>query len=176
ISERIRTLLLDRGHDEMTATTELLLFSASRAQLVAEVIRPALQRGEMVVCDRYCDSTTAYQGYGRGLNLDAVAVINRFATMGTMPALTFLLDIPLEEIERRKIAAGMTFDRMESAGRAFYERVRQGYRTLADAEPQRWLVLDGRRPVHELEQDIWMAVEQRLSTAVAPSVRANTTT
>lgn len=176
ISERIRTLLLDRGHDEMTATTELLLFSASRAQLVAEVIRPALQRGEMVVCDRYCDSTTAYQGYGRGLNLDAVSTINRFATMGTMPALTFLLDIPLEEIERRKIAAGMAFDRMESAGRAFYERVRQGYRTLADAEPQRWLVLDGRRPVHELEQDIWAAVEQRLPTAVAPSVRANTTT
>lgn len=165
ISERIRTLLLDKHHREMTEIAEMLLFSASRAQLVAQVIRPALMRGEVVVCDRYCDSTTAYQGYGRGIDLDAIATINRLATAGTMPDLTFLVDIPIEEIERRKKKAGIAFDRMESSGREFYERVRRGYRALAAAEPQRWVCLDGLRPIAELEEAIWMAVQQRQKSA-----------
>jgi dTMP kinase len=165
ISERIRAILLDRDNRALTPTAELFLFSASRSQLVAGVIRPALQRGELVVCDRYCDSTTAYQGYGRGLDLNAIHMVNHLATAGTMPDLTFFIDIPVEEIERRKTQAGQTFDRMESSGRAFYERVRNGYRALVAAEPHRWRMLDGLRSVAELEHEIWTAVEQQLSTA-----------
>ncbi|MER3523325.1 MAG: dTMP kinase [Ignavibacteria bacterium] len=165
ISERIRVLLLDTLHGEMHETTELLLFSASRAQLVAQVIRPALARGEVVVCDRYCDSTTAYQGYGRGVDLEAIRIINRVATGGTMPDLTFLVDIPIEEIQRRKTNAGLSFDRMESSGRAFYERVRKGYHHLASAEPQRWVCLDGLRPIDELQRNVWATVEQRMTSS-----------
>ncbi len=99
ISERIRDILLDKKNLEMTDAAELLLFSAARAQLVKEVIVPALQRGEIVVCDRYYDSTTAYQGYGRGIDLDAVKSINRLATGGTDPDITFFVDIPVDEIE-----------------------------------------------------------------------------
>ncbi len=169
ISEHIRALLLDKRHGEMTEIAEMLLFSASRSQLVAQVIRPALVRGEVVVCDRYCDSTTAYQGYGRGIDLDAIATINRLATGGIMPDVTFLVDIPIEEIERRKTRAGLAFDRMEGSGRAFYERVRDGYRALAAADPQRWVSLDGLRPIDELAETIWNAVEQK-QKALTPRV------
>lgn len=163
ISERIRNLLLDKKNLEMGDATELLLFSAARAQLVNEVIVPALQRGEIVVCDRYYDSTTAYQGYGRGIDREAVKSINRLATGGTVPDVTFVVDIPVEEIERRKQKAGMSFDRMESAGRAFYERVREGYRELACTEATRFVVLDGTRSVEEIARDVWNIVEQKLS-------------
>lgn len=161
LSEHIRTLLLDKHHREMTEIAEMLLFSASRAQLVAQVIRPALLRGEVVVCDRYCDSTTAYQGYGRGIALDAIAAINRLATGGIMPDVTFLVDIPIDEIERRKTKAGLAFDRMESSGQIFYERVRDGYRALAAADPHRWVRLDGLRPIAELQETIWSVVTEK---------------
>lgn len=161
ISETIRAILLDRTHAEMAPAAEILLFSASRAQLVSEVIRPALRRNDVVVCDRYCDSTTAYQGYGRGLNLDDVQAINRIATGGTMPDLTIFVDIPIDEIERRKSRAGLTFDRMENSGRAFYQRVQDGYRRLVHAEPDRWLCVDGLNTVQEIEAEIWSAVQQK---------------
>jgi len=161
ISEKIRPLLLDKNHLEMSDTAEILLFSASRAQLVAQVIIPALQRGEVVVCDRYCDSTTAYQGFGRGLDLDAVQAINRMATQGTMPDVTFLVDIPIDEIERRKTDAGLTFDRMESSGREFYERVEAGYKHLAEAEPDRWVRVDGMLSIGEIEQSIWRRIQEQ---------------
>lgn len=166
ISERIREILLDRKNQEMTDAAEILLFSASRAQLVAQVILPALARGEVVVCDRYCDSTTAYQGYGRGLNLDDVRSINQIATRGRMPDATFFMDIPIEEIERRKTIAGLTFDRMESAGREFYERVREGYHRLAAQEPERWLVLDGMKSIGEIERTIWATVQSKTETVL----------
>ncbi len=162
ISEAIRTVLLDTKHLDMTEAAEILLFSASRAQLVAQVVRPALAKGEVVVCDRYCDSTTAYQGYGRGLDLDAVQSINTFATGGTMPDVTFLVEIPIDEIERRKISAGLSFDRMESSGRDFYERVAEGYRTLARSEPDRWHTINGTKRVQEIEDEIWKRVEPAL--------------
>jgi dTMP kinase len=165
ISERIRDILLDKTHVEMTEAAELLLFSASRTQLVAEVIVPALQRGEVVVCDRYYDSTTAYQGYGRGFNLEAVHHINKIATAGTDPDLTILVDIPVDEIERRKAAAGMAFDRMESAGRDFYERVRKGYMEIARSEPDRFVRIDGLAPIKDVSAQIWQAVEQRRAVA-----------
>ncbi len=162
ISERIREMLLDKANLDMAELTELLLFSASRAQLVHEIIRPALGREEVVVCDRYCDSTTAYQGYGRGIDLDLVRAINTAATGGTMPDLTLVIDIPVEEIARRKDRAGMAFDRMESAGRAFYERVRRGYRTLAATEPDRVVIVDGTGSMEATEQEVWRQVSCRL--------------
>ncbi|MDL1893641.1 dTMP kinase [Sphingobacteriales bacterium CHB3] len=166
ISEKIRDILLDKNHLEMSDAAEILLFSASRSQLVQQVIAPALQRGDVVVCDRYCDSTTAYQGYGRGLGLEDVQTINRFATGGTMPDLTILVDIPIEEIERRKTKAGLTFDRMESAGRAFYERVRQGYHQLAADDPGRWFRVDGMLSIETIQKEIRKAVEKK-SAALA---------
>ena len=161
ISERLRAILLDRTNLELSDHAELLLFSASRAQLVRQVILPALHRGESVVCDRYMDSTTAYQGYGRGLDLAAVAEINRFATAGVDPDLTILVDITVDEIERRKRAAGTGYDRMESAGKEFYERVRQGYLAIAGANPGRCVVVNGMRSIEEIALDIGAVVRER---------------
>ncbi len=161
ISERLREILLDKANLDMSQTTELLLFSASRAQLVEEVILPALRSGGTVVCDRYYDSTTAYQGYGRGLDLATIHQINAAATFGLKPDLTVLVDIPVAEIERRKARAGLSFDRMESSGRAFYEKVRDGYREIAREEPGRFVIVDGLKSIQELEREIWSAVECR---------------
>ena len=161
ISERLREILLDRRNLELSELTELFLFSASRAQLVQEVIRPALARGEIVVCDRFYDSTTAYQGYGRGLDLDAVRRINAVATAGTDPDLSVLVDITVGEIEARKNASGGATDRMEAAGREFYERVRTGYLAIANGHPERFVVIDGMRSVNDIARDIRRAVEER---------------
>ncbi len=163
ISERIRAILLDRTLAEMADVTELLLFSASRAQLVHEIIRPALDRGEIVVCDRYDDSTTAYQGYGRQGDPAAVSRINLLATGGLRPDLTLLIDIPVEEIERRKSAAGLPFDRMESSGRDFYERVRNGFLALAAAEAGRVVTLNGLGPVERIAHEALAEVRRRLA-------------
>ena len=161
ISERIREMLLDRANLEMGELTELLLFSASRAQLVREVIRPALDRGETVVCDRYADSTTAYQGYGRQLDLGMIRAGNQAATGGTMPGLTIVVDIPVEEIARRKDRAGLAYDRMESAGWEFYERVREGYRAMAAAEPDRIVVIDGTGSIESTGELVWRQIACR---------------
>jgi dTMP kinase len=163
ISESLRAILLDRKHLEMSPWTELFLFSAARAQLVREVIRPALKRGEVVVCDRFYDSTTAYQGFGRGLDLETVQKVNRAAVDGTVPDITFLVDIPVEEVERRRRASGLGTDRMESSGREFYERVRSGYLEIARQEPQRVVSIDGMMPVERVHEAIWKACA-RVST------------
>jgi dTMP kinase len=164
ISERIRAILLDRGSHELSDAAELLLFSASRNQLVTRVIKPALERGEVVVCDRFHDSTTAYQGYGRRLNLETVRVINMLATDGVQPDITLFIDIPIEEIERRKTVAGLAFDRMESSGRDFYERVLHGYHELARAEPHRIVRIDGIGGIEEVAAQVWKAIEHILVT------------
>ena len=163
ISERIRDILLDKKNLEMTEAAELFLFSAARAQLVMDVIVPALHRREIVVCDRYYDSTTAYQGYGRGIDLETVKRINRLATGGRDPAITFFVDIPVEEIEQRKKKAGMSFDRMESSGKEFYEHVRHGYREIARNESHRCVTIDGMLTVEEIARDIWQHVEKKLT-------------
>jgi len=160
ISERLREILLDRKNLEMSPWTELFLFSAARAQLVAEVIRPALARGEIVVCDRFYDSTTAYQGYGRGLDLESIQRINNAATGGTNPHLTIVVDIPVAEIERRRTSAGMGSDRMESSGQAFFTRVRNGYLEIMKREPQRVVWVDGMKSVDEVHQSVWRAVSR----------------
>ena len=169
IAERIRALLLDRQHTVMCAETELFLFSASRAQLVTEVIRPAVERGEIVVCDRFYDSTTAYQAYGRGLPLDEVQAVNRFATGGLRPDLTLFVDIPVDALERRLAGAGVGADRMESAGREFYERVRKGFLAIVAAEPDRVVRVDGDADRDTVGQDVWRRVVTRFPAyAVQP--------
>jgi len=163
ISEQIRRILLDKASDGLTPAAEILLFSASRTQLVSEVILPALERGEIVVCDRFFDSTTAYQGYGRRLDLEGVVTINKVATLGLVPDVTLLIDIPVGEIERRKHAAGLTFDRMEESGKEFYERVRAGYLAIARQERKRFVVIDGMQPPHAVHLEVWKAVERTMA-------------
>ena len=147
---------------EITPETELLLFLASRAQLVREVVRPALERGEVVVCDRYADSTLAYQGYGRELDVELVRRLNHFAMAGLAPHLTVLLDMPVEEAQRRR--RPQTRDRFEGddldpeAKQTFHIRVREGYLALVKEEPERWLTVDARLPRVEITRRIWERV------------------
>lgn len=161
LSERIRTILLDTEHSSMNHITELFLFSAARAQLVSDVIKPALERGDVVVCDRFYDSTTAYQGWGRGIDHEGVKRLNRIATSGVTPDVTFYLDIDSGEVERRKALAGLREDRMESSGIAFYDRVREGYLEIARTEAHRFVVLNGTEPIDVLKEKIWTIVMQR---------------
>ncbi len=140
--------------------TELLMFNASRAQLVAEVIQPNLEGGKVVICDRYADSTTAYQSYGRGLNLELVKSINSAATHGLKPSLTVLLDIPAEDGLARK--GGRRHDRFEQEDIAFHQRVREGYLKLAADDPGRWLVIDASQAKAKIRELIWQRVSQLL--------------
>jgi len=149
----------------MSAMTELLLYESARAQLVDEWIRPALDKGELVLCDRFTDSTLAYQGYGRGLDLDLVRKANDLACSGISPALTIVLDIPLEESLRRMAGMNKRADRMENQAREFFERVRRGYREIADADPRRMRFLDGMKSADELEQVIFQDVYHMIESA-----------
>ncbi len=146
---------------DISPLTELLLFNASRAQLVSEVIRPNLKTGMVIICDRYTDSTTAYQGYGRGLDLEIVEAINNTATQGLKPTLTVLLDIPVAEGLARKRTKKQ--DRFEQEALAFHQRVRGGYLKLAANDPQRWLVVDASQPKAKIREIIWRRVSQLLS-------------
>jgi dTMP kinase len=154
ISERIRDILLDKKHLRMTQMSEILLFSAARAQLVNEVIRPALAKGTIVLCDRYVDSTTAYQGYGRGLDLATVNAINAAATGGLLPHRTIFLDVPIDELIARREKSGIPLDRMESGGRGFFEKIRQGYLRLCEEEKNRIILIDGMKDVEILRKEI----------------------
>jgi dTMP kinase len=155
----LRRILLDRDHGEMEGLTELLLYAADRAQHVAEVIRPALAAGRWIVGDRFADATAAYQGYGRGQDLDLIRRLNLAATQGVWPDLTLLLDCPVEvglERARRRVLAGVSparEDRFERQVLAFHLRVREGYRRLAEANLERIRVLDASldpERVHEM--------------------------
>jgi dTMP kinase len=139
VSEAVRALLLDRAHNGLDPRAELLLYEASRAELVSRVIRPSLASGGAVVCDRFFDSTTAYQGYGRELPLDQVVRLNQFATSGLVPDLTIVLDLdPAEGLAR---ATGGGADRLEAEELAFHERVRDGFLKIAVEEPDRVVVV-----------------------------------
>ncbi len=166
IGDQIRQVLHDTANTAMEATTEILLYSASRAQLVAEVIRPALARGQIVLCDRYAESTLAYQGYGRQLDLHILQAITAFATGGLRPDLIAYLDISVEEGLRRKkraheVEAG-EWNRMDQQTVDFYERTRQGYVCMAEEEPARWLLLDAHQPIDVIQEAIRQAVLSRL--------------
>jgi dTMP kinase len=166
IGEEIRhTLQHSQQNHAMTAEAELLLINASRAQLVREVIRPALAEGAIVVCDRFLDSTTAYQGYGRRLDPGQVAQVIALAVGDTRPDLTLLLRVPVEvsEQRRRQRGAGPAVrDRIEEAGREFFERVERGFDAIAREESDRVRVVDATRSVEEVADRVWQWVEPRL--------------
>jgi dTMP kinase len=154
IGEQVRLCLHDVANTEMTSAAEVLLYSASRSQLVEEVIKPALSGGKIVLSDRYADSTLAYQGYGRQLDLVALTSITQFATGGLRPDLTIYLDIDVEEGLSRRTTGGEEMNRMDLQRVEFYQRVRQGYLTLAAAEPNRWTIIDASRPAGQVQDDI----------------------
>ncbi len=154
--EQIRQLL-KHGPKNLTAEAELLLMNASRAQLVREVIRPALKAGEVVLCDRFYDSTTVYQGSGRGLDAARVQAVIDFAVGELHPDLTILLKIPLEISEQRR-ANRRGSDRFESANRDFFRRIEAGYAALAEANPKRIRVIDAHRPLETVQRKIWATV------------------
>jgi len=156
LGQRIRDLLKRQVSTSISPEAELLLFNASRAQLVRQVIRPALKRGSVVICDRFYDSTTAYQGYGRGLDMAAVKAVNDFAAGGLKPDLTVLPDIPPEHGLDRK-GRGVE-DRFEQEAVRFHKHVRSGYLRLARMEPERWLVIDGRLARRQIADRIWKRV------------------
>ena len=140
--------------------TELFLFLAARSDHTGRIIAPALEAGRIVVCDRFADSTVAYQGYGRGLDPRLLQRLNRLATKGLRPDLIFLLDLPVEEGLARQGRAGNDRDAIGRETVAFHERVRRGYLALAEAERRRWTVLDARRPLDELAGEVWGRVER----------------
>ena len=162
IGDQVRAILHAPQNRSMRAVTELLLYCASRAQLVSEVIRPHLERGGIVLSDRYADSSLAYQGYGRGIDRDTLRAILGFATDGLRPDLTCLLDLDVEEGLRRRRGSGGEWNRLDQETVAFHARVREGYLALARAEPKRWVVIDAARGVDEVQADIWAEVERRL--------------
>jgi dTMP kinase len=165
LSEAIRHLL---QHDEaghgMCPETELLLFTAARAQLVREFILPALERGEIVLCDRFADSTAVYQGVARAIDPIEVAAINQFACGGIVPDLTLLIDLdPETGLQRAREGRDAPLDRMEQEALAFHQQVRRGYLELAHIDQERFYVFDGTKDIDSLEKEIWEALELRLS-------------
>ncbi len=173
IGKQIRGLLLDPRNAHMAAAAEVFLYEASRAQLVREVIRPALAAGHIVLCDRFADSTVAYQGYGRGLALDLVARLNALATDSISPDLTILLDLDpvvgLSRAAQRVTEVQGRHDRIEGEALNFHERVRAGYRAIAAAEPGRVVVLDASRGAAEIERDVRRRVDEMLRSSPRPA-------
>lgn len=162
LGERMASLLKWSEGIGISPIAELLLFNASRAQLVEEVIQPNLKEGKVVICDRYADSSTAYQSYGRGLDLDIVKKINDAATHGLKPDLTILLDMPVEEgLVRKK---GNRHDRFEREERVFHQKIRDGFLKMATEEPERWLVIDASQSKGRIREIIWQKVSQLLSS------------
>ncbi|MBP7688847.1 MAG: dTMP kinase [Thermoflexales bacterium] len=163
IGDQIREVLHDLRNTEMHARAEILLYNAARAQIVEQRIKPHLAAGGIVLCDRFADSTLAYQGYGRGLDLADVRHIVAFATQNLKPDLTLYLDIDVEAgLARRRIGGG-EWNRMDDQTVEFYRRVREGYRALMAEEPQRWVSIDAARSVAEVQRDVLAEVERKLT-------------
>ena len=158
ISEKLRDILLDPENKEMDAVTEMLIYAAARAQHVREVVMPALERGEIVICDRFVDSSIAYQAYGRELG-DMVAEVNRHATGGLKPDLTIWLDID-PEMGKARATHDKAPDRLESESTAFHARVREGYASIAEAEPERFKRVDAAGTVEEIKEEIYRFLEE----------------
>jgi dTMP kinase len=163
--EAIRDLLqYSKNGAKLVPEAELLLFTASRAQLVREKIRPALNRGQIVISDRFLDSTTVYQGVARRIDPEEVAAVNRFAVGDCLPTITFLFDLD-PEVAAARLAArvGEKYDRMESQPRAFYQAVRVGYLALAEKENQRFVIIDAAQSVEDIASQIWAHISAKLS-------------
>lgn len=161
ISEAIRQLILNREYAEMCSSTELLLYAAARAQLVNEVIRPALDAGKAVICDRFVESSVVYQGIARGMGIDTVYAVNEYALEGLRPQLTILLDLDAEEGLRRKKKQA-ELDRMEAAGLEFHQKVAEGYRMLAEREKGRIMRISATLPEEDIHAKIVLAIEERI--------------
>jgi dTMP kinase len=162
IGDQVREILMNMRNKGMDPRTETLLFCSARAQLVAEVIRPHLEKGEIVISDRYADSTLAYQGYGHGNDLVQLRQILRFATGGLVPDLTLLLDIDADEGLKRRRSGGGEWNRMDDYQLELHQRVRAGYKTLAIEEPKRWVVVDASLSSDMVQSLIREAVDTRL--------------
>lgn len=161
LGDRIRELLLGPEHEGMDAWAEVLLYAAARAQLVAEIITPALKMGKVVICDRYLDSSLAYQGFARGLGAERVLELNRWATDGLMPDLTLLLRLDVEASRRRLSTRATGGDRIENEPLDFHNRVEDGYHKLKDMFPERITVVDGGKPVEQVHRQILAIVNER---------------
>lgn len=167
ISEEVRKLLLDPSNKEMVHRTEALLYAAARAQHVEELIRPALTEGNIVLCDRFTDSTLAYQGFGRGINLSMLEELNNLAISGVVPNITLILDLDSEVgIERisstRVLASGVEKDRIELENIDFHLRVREGFRRLAAKEPGRCKIVDAKKDIDTVHNEIYRLVKEVL--------------
>ncbi|NHZ71686.1 MAG: dTMP kinase [Aquificales bacterium] len=163
IGDQIRDVLHDVNNGEITAVTELLLYSASRAQLVRELVQPALVAGKIILCDRYADSTIAYQGYGRELDLRELNMLTQFATGGLKPHLTLLLDIDVERGLARRQVGGDEMNRLDLEAVSFHQKVRDGYHTLVEAEPERWVTVDADRPVDAIQKELREIVAEKVA-------------
>ena len=155
ISEKIREVLLKKERESMTPVAEFLLYSAARSQLVQEKIISNLNAGKIILCDRFYDSSTAYQGYGRGIELNMVRQINKLATQDISPHITFLLDIDIDEVEKRKKNINAQLDRIEEETKTFFNKVRQGYLIIAENNTQRFRIIDGSKTISAIENEIW---------------------
>lgn len=164
VGEKLRGLILDHGNGTVDARTEALMFAASRAAHVEQVLLPALNEGTDVICDRYIDSSVAYQGVGRGLGTDKVLALNTWATSGLVPDLTVLLDIDPEAGRARRLRDNATEDRLESEPDEFHASIRAAFRALADASPERYLVLNALDDSVALEKQIYARVKKLLET------------
>ena len=165
IGDQIRTVIMNMKNKSMHPRAEILLFCASRAQLVEELIRPSLAEGKLVLCDRYADSTMAYQGYGHGLDRDALTRLLAFATGGLRPDLTLLFDISAEAGLRRRLTNHEEWNRMDDYALQFHERVRNGYLAMAAAEPERWAVINADRTPDEIHADVVSVLTRKLREA-----------
>lgn len=161
ISEQIRQILLTAKHTEMVSITEVLLYSAARAQLTDEMIIPGLQENDIVICDRYYDSTTAYQGFGRGINMEFINALTQEASNRIEPDLTFLVDVDVELAEKRSSSIGIQ-DRIESENIEFKLKVIQGFKEIAGNNPNRFVILDGRKDVEQLTDIAWNKIHTLL--------------
>lgn len=162
IGDQIRAILSDLENIAMQPRAEILLFQASRAQLVEEVVRPHLEQGSLVLCDRFADSTLAYQGYGHCVDLDQLRSLIRFATGGLKPDLTLLFDVEAETGLRRR-AKGGDWNRLDAYEVAFHQRVRKGYLELAQEEPERWAIIDAGQPPELVQEAVRKIVFERLA-------------
>ncbi len=167
ISDQVRQVIMSMKNQEMDPRTEILLFCAARAQLVNQLVRPSLEKGMVVISDRYADSTLAYQGYGHGYDRDFLRQLLHFATGGLVPNLTCYIDVDVETgLSRRK--QGGEWNRMDAYQLEFHRRVRLGYLEMAAEEPQRWVVIDGSQPIVAVQAALQQAVDERLKLISNP--------
>jgi dTMP kinase len=162
VGDQIRDVLMNLKNVSIVPRTEILLFQAARAQHVEEVIRPALADGKVVICDRFGDSTLAYQGYGHQTDLDQLRYLVNYATGGLTPNLTLLLDISINEGFQRKVENDSEWNRLDAYAKAFHRRVRQGYQALVQEEPERWKIIDASQSVSEVQTAMQRTVGERL--------------